>query len=842
MSYIGNSPGVASQRVTTTLTATAGQTQFTTQSGYVLGYVDVYLNGAKLVNGSDFEAISGTYITLFAGALANDVVELISYVPRGLTDGYTKAEADAKFLDVGGDTASGNLSFATASLSGNLTLGGGTAGGIGYLNGSKVLTTGSALVFDGANLGIGVASPTVRLQTFTSGVSTQAFFESGTGLSVIRFKDSNTTDTFPPQFGSAGNSLFWQIAGSEQMRLNSTGLGIGTSSPTQKLDVNGNIVAGINGFIGLRRSDGLVVSTLSNVGDSETRITASGGGAFATINVNGSERLRVTENANLGLGVVPSSGDPYYSRLELGKAGCGLAAATISLTNSELTYLTGNAVAKYTGGNPWTYGNVGNAAIYAIEDGTHSWSVAGSGTAGNAISFTQAMVLDNSGRLTITSVGLDNTLTLTSTAGAYSSRINMLSSSGGGSVVNVSQWFGLLTNGTERVRVDSVGNLMVGTTTPSAATGSIGSITIGGSNANVSGSLAFQRNGYVDAYIYRDTDGAFFFQSLASGGIKWSSGSSTERMRLNTSGGLSIGTTNDPGAGNINLGNGNFLGWGNLDTLIVGNSASNFMYFRTGGAEKARIDASGNLLVGGSSTGAVDPGSPQINLISGVTGSGQWTGRIVSRNTGNNTAVFLGNYKSSQTIAVVAAHSAALDAWTPLYVNTVDGTSNNGGNVIIGGRLGIGTVSPVVNAKVDVNGAIKSSRTVYNWYSWGGNPSGRYHHIKTSLWSGGGGSNSQPTMSLFHIKGYNYDAHTIDAMIGFHNWSGAQYSLRVSNSGSYAGLHGTYTSADGYVVLVIDTGANYPGISIDYHQSFPYNYQDVGVVANSSSTSSTGVY
>ena len=116
MSYIGNSPGVASQRVTTTLTATAGQTQFTTQSGYVLGYVDVYLNGAKLVNGSDFEAITGTYITLFAGATVGDVVELISYVPRGLSDGYTKAEADAKFLDVGGDTASGNLAFATASL------------------------------------------------------------------------------------------------------------------------------------------------------------------------------------------------------------------------------------------------------------------------------------------------------------------------------------------------------------------------------------------------------------------------------------------------------------------------------------------------------------------------------------------------------------------------------------------------------------------------------------------------------------------------------------------------------------------------------------------------------
>ena len=159
MSYIGNSPGVASQRVTTTLTATAAQTQFTTQSGYVLGYVDVYLNGAKLVNGADFEAITGTYITLFTGAAAGDIIELISYVPRGLTDGYTKAEADSKFLDVGGDTATGTLAFATATLSGNLTLNGGTANGVGYLNGSKVVTTGSALTFDGTVL----ATPTLNL-------------------------------------------------------------------------------------------------------------------------------------------------------------------------------------------------------------------------------------------------------------------------------------------------------------------------------------------------------------------------------------------------------------------------------------------------------------------------------------------------------------------------------------------------------------------------------------------------------------------------------------------------------------------------------------------------------
>jgi hypothetical protein len=97
MSYLGNSPGVSSQRNTTTITATAGQTTFTTTSGYQLGYIDVFLNGTKLVSGDDFTASNGTSITLTIAADVGDAVELVSYTPRGLSDGYTKSEADAKY-------------------------------------------------------------------------------------------------------------------------------------------------------------------------------------------------------------------------------------------------------------------------------------------------------------------------------------------------------------------------------------------------------------------------------------------------------------------------------------------------------------------------------------------------------------------------------------------------------------------------------------------------------------------------------------------------------------------------------------------------------------------------
>lgn len=66
-------------------TATASQTTFTGADdnantlAYDAGFLDVYLNGIKLVNGSDFTATSGTSIVLTTGASASDILEVIAY-------------------------------------------------------------------------------------------------------------------------------------------------------------------------------------------------------------------------------------------------------------------------------------------------------------------------------------------------------------------------------------------------------------------------------------------------------------------------------------------------------------------------------------------------------------------------------------------------------------------------------------------------------------------------------------------------------------------------------------------------------------------------------------------
>ena len=71
----GSSVNGTSQRVV--YTATAGQTTFA--ATYDTGYVDVYLNGVKLIAGTDFTATDGSNVVLTVGAALNDTVDIVAY-------------------------------------------------------------------------------------------------------------------------------------------------------------------------------------------------------------------------------------------------------------------------------------------------------------------------------------------------------------------------------------------------------------------------------------------------------------------------------------------------------------------------------------------------------------------------------------------------------------------------------------------------------------------------------------------------------------------------------------------------------------------------------------------
>jgi hypothetical protein len=84
MAYLGIAPFEQTVRTVSTFTATASQTTFSPTGGYVLGYVDVYLNGIKLVAGDDFTATNALTVVLALGASAGDVLETVAYFPTSL--------------------------------------------------------------------------------------------------------------------------------------------------------------------------------------------------------------------------------------------------------------------------------------------------------------------------------------------------------------------------------------------------------------------------------------------------------------------------------------------------------------------------------------------------------------------------------------------------------------------------------------------------------------------------------------------------------------------------------------------------------------------------------------
>lgn len=81
--------------VKTTVTATANQTTVTGLT-YTAGLVNVYLNGVKLIVGTDVTASNGTSITLASGAAVNDIIQIVAFAGAGtLTQNIIKADGGA---------------------------------------------------------------------------------------------------------------------------------------------------------------------------------------------------------------------------------------------------------------------------------------------------------------------------------------------------------------------------------------------------------------------------------------------------------------------------------------------------------------------------------------------------------------------------------------------------------------------------------------------------------------------------------------------------------------------------------------------------------------------------
>jgi hypothetical protein len=313
----------------------------------------------------------------------------------------------------------------------------GTANGVAYLNASKVLTTGSALTFDGTYFTVGASATTGDYKTFIQKAGGELLGLNASSGTLTRIAFGNATASFgSTQIIANGSDLAFITNSAEQMRLTSTGLmvygtdgynvqisggnayrmyatandlvfrsvtagsdvmtltyggnvGIGTNNPTQKLAVSSSDNSGTAINI-INTSTGGYSWNLFSVGS-----TASLGpvGSFVIRDsTNGVSRVVLDSSGNLGLGVAPSAWTTNWKAFQFG------ATSALSDFSNQSSFWNNTVV---TGATTPLYQTTAAASFYRQTGGQHIFYTAPSGTAGNAISFTQAMTLDASGNLGI---------------------------------------------------------------------------------------------------------------------------------------------------------------------------------------------------------------------------------------------------------------------------------------------------------------------------------------------------------------------------------------------------------------------------------------------------------
>jgi len=133
---------------------------------------------------------------------------------------------------------------------------------------------------------------------------------------------------------------------------------------------------------------------IANAGNTVEWLRIDSNGVHTWQNVGGVAGTAMTLNSTgLGVGVTPSAWSGYKA-IGLSNQGCNLYALNASSTSG----LTSNG---YYNGTNWLYINSQASGRYEMVGAAHSWYTSASGTAGNAITFTQAMTLDASGNLLV---------------------------------------------------------------------------------------------------------------------------------------------------------------------------------------------------------------------------------------------------------------------------------------------------------------------------------------------------------------------------------------------------------------------------------------------------------
>jgi len=336
----------------------------------------------------------------------------------------------------------------------------------------------------------------------------------------------------------------------------------------------------------------------------------------STSSTRPTERMRLDSSGNLGLGVTPSAWATVLPVLQV--------------SNASFTGYNNQAILS----SNWYY-NAGNKYIastfatqYTQNSGQHIWYNAPSGTAGNAITFTQAMTLDASGRLGVgTTTPLSGTRITAVGGGVHAQAIAATGSAdsfgdGGGLMLeylggvgsiraysdtsgNGSTTINFLTAGTERFRIASAGQLGIG----GANYGTSGQVLTSGGSAAAPTWSTPSGGGSINVQTFTSS-GTWTKPSLAAG--------SRVMIQVWGAGGSGAKSTTRAGGGG---GGGYMEKWVTLSSL----GSTETITIGAGGVVQSTAGTNGN--VGGNTTvgsiaTAYGGGGGRANATSGTGGGG----------------------------------------------------------------------------------------------------------------------------------------------------------------------------------------------------------------------------
>jgi trimeric autotransporter adhesin len=247
-------------------------------------------------------------------------------------------------------------------------------------NSSSTLVT----VQKGGNVGIGTTSPGSLLtvagaSSFSGNISAVQNIIYGAGQSSgtygLYFVNTGGQDYWASTYGgsntlSAQNGILLRTNGSGanisltpassgNTLITSGNVGIGASTPAQKLHVNGNIVVPYSsGSIGISGADGTAFLNKLSQNNAITLLTNNEASGFNFVNSSATSLLRVDGSGRVGIGTITPTN-------------------RLSVTPSQ--YSTGTASQSGTtvtgSGTTWTSGMVGSQLVYA--DGTSAGTITG---------------------------------------------------------------------------------------------------------------------------------------------------------------------------------------------------------------------------------------------------------------------------------------------------------------------------------------------------------------------------------------------------------------------------------------------------------------------------------